>query len=81
MSKDDRYELRWNDLVRIRFLLQHCEDDAVVPLVNGEAMRDWLDEGGLGWEWQQFKEGGHWLNEPEGVDGIVKFLKRIMATE
>lgn len=81
LSKDDRYELRWNDLVRIRFLLQHCEDDAVVPLVNGEAMRDWLDEGGLGWEWQQFKEGGHWLNEPEGVDGIVNFLKRIMATE
>ena len=50
LSNDDRYELRWNDLIRMRFLLQHCEDDAVVPVANGEAMRDWLDEGRLGLE-------------------------------
>jgi len=81
LSKDDRYELRWNDLIRIPILLQHCEDDAVVPIASGKTMRDWLDKGGSALEWQQFEKGGHWLNEPQGMDGIVKFLERIMATK
>lgn len=80
LSKVDRLELR-QDLRRIPILLQHCKDDAVVPIVNGKAMRDLLDEQGWSLEWQQFKEGGHWLNEPEGMDGIIKFLRSIMAAE
>jgi lysophospholipase-2 len=59
-------------------LLQHCRDDAVVPVANGEDMREQLEEMGTGVRWQCFEDGGHWLNEPRGMDGIVRFVKQIM---
>jgi lysophospholipase-2 len=60
-------------------LLQHCKDDGVVLFANGEEMAERLGTMGLMVEWQSFEEGGHWLNEPKGMDGIVRFVKQIMA--
>jgi lysophospholipase-2 len=25
---------------------------------------------------KDYKDGGHWINEPEGMDDIVRFLER-----
>jgi hypothetical protein len=30
--------------------------------------------------WEDFEEDGHWLNEPKGMDGIVRFIKEVMAS-
>ncbi|XPS76494.1 hypothetical protein M3J09_008546 [Ascochyta lentis] len=62
-------------------LLQHCRDDWVVPVENGEFLRDGLEELGMSVKWKCFEKGGHWLNEPEGVDEIVAFVKSIMENK
>ena len=60
-------------------LLQHSLDDDVVPVANGKLMYVCLEEAGMNVEWQQFEEGGHWLNEPEGMDGIVELVRSIVV--
>lgn len=60
-------------------LLQHCRDDEVVPIRNGEDLAERLREFGMQVEWECFEEGGHWLNEPAGMDGIVRFIARTMG--
>ncbi|KAF2877636.1 Alpha/Beta hydrolase protein [Massariosphaeria phaeospora] len=60
-------------------LLQHCRDDSVVPVENGMALADALRDMGLPVEAMYFDDGGHWLNEPAGMDGIVRFLTGIMS--
>lgn len=59
-------------------LLQHCRDDGVVPLRNGEDLAARLERMGLSVRWECFEDGGHWLNEPKGMDGIVRFIQEIM---
>jgi len=59
-------------------LLQHCKDDEVVPVRNGEKLRKKLEEWGGVVDWKCFGEGGHWLNEPKGMDGLVEFIQKVM---
>ncbi|KAA8625843.1 esterase [Pyrenophora tritici-repentis] len=58
-------------------LLQHCKDDQVVPVENGEDLRMRLEEMRIQVKFDCFDHGGHWLNEPEGMDGIVRFLQDV----
>jgi predicted esterase len=55
--------------------LGHCKDDEVVPVMNGEALCKGLRDLGMQVEWHAYEDGGHWLNEPEGLDDLVRFLK------
>ncbi|KAI1387842.1 lysophospholipase II [Hypoxylon trugodes] len=55
--------------------LAHSLDDDVVPIGNGEHLRDTLSAHMETIEWKQYEEGGHWINEPEGVNDIVRFLR------
>jgi len=55
--------------------LGHCKDDEVVPHMNGEALCKGLQDLGMQVEWHAYEDGGHWLNEPEGLDDLVGFLK------
>ena len=55
--------------------LGHCKDVEVVPYVNGEALCKGLQDLGMQVEWHAYEDGGHWLNEPEGLDDLVEFLK------
>ncbi|KAI3343788.1 hypothetical protein F4824DRAFT_485362 [Ustulina deusta] len=32
-------------------------------------------------EWKEYENGGHWVNEPQGVDDIVHFMNRHMASD
>jgi lysophospholipase-2 len=59
-------------------LLQHCRDDSVVPVENGAELARRLREMGRQVKWECFEDGGHWLNEPEGMDGVVRFVKEVM---
>lgn len=59
-------------------LLCHSSDDDVVPPENGRALRDILSQQSMNVEWHEYVDGGHWINEPRGVDDIVNFLKKYM---
>ncbi|KAF2495818.1 alpha/beta-hydrolase, partial [Lophium mytilinum] len=54
--------------------LSHSEDDAVVPVVNGRALGATLKELGMKVDISIYSEGGHWVNEPQGVDDMVSFI-------
>lgn len=55
-------------------LVQHCAADLVSPVENGKALRDALRRFGADVTWEEFPGGGHWMNTPRGVDGIINFL-------
>jgi lysophospholipase-2 len=71
---------RVRDVGKIPVLLQHCRDDEVVPVENGEDLSKRLKEMGMEVVWEDFEEGGHWLNEPKGMDGVVRFINEVMAS-
>ncbi|KAI8635648.1 lysophospholipase II [Xylariaceae sp. FL1651] len=58
--------------------LSHSIDDEVVPIKNGRDLRDTLQSRQLQVEWKEYKDGGHWVNEPQGVDDIARFINRHM---
>ena len=63
-------------LLSTPILLQHNRDDGVIAFENGARLRDLL--GKLGFqtvEWHAYDHGGHWVNEPQGVDDFVSFLR------
>ena len=63
-------------------LLGHASDDEVVPVENGKRMRYVLrDRLQLDVEFHEYPEGGHWVNEPLGVDDMVDFFTRHMALD
>ncbi|KAK3334201.1 Alpha/Beta hydrolase protein [Cercophora scortea] len=80
-STDGKEEPSPRQLTRVPILLEHCRDDDVVAIDNGICMRETLL--GLGFcdvEWREYDTGGHWINEPRGVDDLVRFLQRVMKT-
>lgn len=59
--------------------LAHSVDDGVVPIRNGQVLRDLLGSRfQLAVEWHEYDLGGHWVNEPQGVDDLVFFLRATM---
>ncbi|KAI1110831.1 alpha/beta-hydrolase [Nemania sp. NC0429] len=61
--------------------LSHSVDDDVVPIDNGRELRDTLRLQRLTVEWRQYEDGGHWVNEPQGVDDMVRFISKHMARD
>jgi lysophospholipase-2 len=61
--------------------LSHSVDDEVVPIENGEKLREALKILGMKVEWHAYENGGHWVNEPKGVEDMAAFLKRIIQSE
>jgi lysophospholipase II len=54
--------------------LSHSRDDDVVPIANGKTLSMTLEKLGMVVSWKQYEDGGHWVNEPQGVDDIVLFI-------
>ncbi|KAI1355814.1 lysophospholipase II [Xylaria sp. FL0043] len=59
--------------------LGHTEDDDIVPIEYGLELQNFLSSQGFRVEWTEYDEGGRWVNEPQGVDDIVRFIKHHMA--
>ncbi|TDZ14623.1 Acyl-protein thioesterase 1 [Colletotrichum orbiculare MAFF 240422] len=55
--------------------LGHAIDDDVVPVENGRRLRLALEKVLGPVTWREYESGGHWVNEPEGVDDIVEWLR------
>jgi len=54
--------------------LSHSQDDEVVPIKSGTNLCNVLGNLGLDVTWKAYADGGHWINEPQGVDDIAGFL-------
>lgn len=68
-----------SQLRSIPIFLEHSRDDPVISVENMAGIRDTL--GKLGFEdviWHEYEDGGHWINEPQGVDDFVNFLRQAM---
>jgi len=61
--------------------LAHCNDDTIIPVENGEALARHLRELGMNVTWRQYQDGGHWINEPVGLDDLVTFIKVCMEVK
>ncbi|KAI1814530.1 lysophospholipase II [Poronia punctata] len=55
--------------------LGHSIDDEVVPIKNGRDLRDTFQSRRFQVEWREYEDGGHWVNEPRGVDDIARFIR------
>ncbi|KIW78643.1 hypothetical protein Z517_08481 [Fonsecaea pedrosoi CBS 271.37] len=54
--------------------LGHSIDDDTVPIKNGRRMWDVLVHSlGLKTQLHEYADGGHWVNDPQGVDDIMEF--------
>jgi predicted esterase len=60
--------------------LSHSQDDDVVPIANGKKLSTTLERLGIVVSWKQYKDGGHWVNEPQGVDDIVSFIRGVESS-
>lgn len=62
----------------VPMFLGHSRDDSLISVGHGRTLRDTLgrfpDE--ITVEWHEYEDGGHWLNEPQGMDDIGSFLRK-----
>lgn len=66
--KDDQ------SMLDIPIFLSHSIDDEVVSIRNGQDIYMTLRSFGFDVTWKSYEDGGHWINEPQGVDDLVEFM-------
>jgi lysophospholipase-2 len=60
--------------------LSHSTDDGVVDFKLGLQLRNTLRQQlGMNVTWRVYKDGGHWIKEPEGFDDLADFLTATCA--
>lgn len=59
--------------------LSHSRNDHIVPAKNGGDLRDGLVSLGVKVDWHEYSNGGHWFQEPQGIDDLAAFLRKSMA--
>jgi len=59
--------------------LSHSRNDEMAPVQNRERLGIRLSMLGMSVEWHCYVEGGHWLNEPQGVEDMVAFINRYLG--
>jgi lysophospholipase-2 len=75
-SNSERANLmsRLQSALKTPIFLSHSKDDEVVPIGNGEKLCRGLRSLDASVSWRAYEDGGHWVNEPQGVDDMVAFL-------
>jgi lysophospholipase-2 len=63
-----------NMTLQTPMLIEHARDDEVVPVALGGKLRERLRELGANVQWVEYEEGAHWINEPDGIDDMVRFM-------
>ncbi|KAK5686653.1 hypothetical protein LTS10_002776 [Elasticomyces elasticus] len=64
---------------RTPMLLAHCENDEIIDIKYGKELRDELVKMGCHVEWHNSEDGGHWVNEPKGVDDVIAFIRQRLS--
>lgn len=58
--------------------LSHSKNDDVVPESNGKTLYRVLRALGMKVTRKIYEDGSHWINEPQGVDDIVAFIRTLL---
>ncbi|RDL41286.1 uncharacterized protein BP5553_01265 [Venustampulla echinocandica] len=58
-------------------LLLHSADDNVVDVALGRETKRVMETLGFRVKWREYSDGGHWIQEPEGVSDLVAFLETV----
>jgi lysophospholipase-2 len=74
-NEDSSNRSRSTSCLNTPILLSHCKEVQVISQAHGIALRDALLVLGFLVEWDSYEVGGHWLNEPQGIDDIVDFIQ------
>lgn len=64
------------DVLTTPIFLSHSKDDEVVPIQNGDKLHQGLKHLGMVIRRETYEDGGHWINEPQGVDDMVEFINK-----
>ncbi|KAH8789783.1 Alpha/Beta hydrolase protein [Hyaloscypha finlandica] len=72
--------LRSTSVLETPVFLSHSRDDDVVPIANGKKLSTTLENLGMAVSWKLYEDGGHWVNEPQGVDDIVSFIRVVESS-
>ncbi|KAK3294460.1 Alpha/Beta hydrolase protein [Chaetomium fimeti] len=59
-------------------LLEHSAGDPLVLIERGRGLRDTLRGFGAQVEWKEYEGGAHWFHEPEGLDDVIEFLRKVV---
>lgn len=57
--------------------LSSSVDDDIVDVSLGRQAKALLEGLGMRVAWREYADGGHWLNEPHGIDDLVGFLETV----
>lgn len=69
-----RDEVKSGTSISTPIFLAHNKDDEVISVDNGELIQEILQALGPEVTWRAYETGGHWLDEPQGIDDLVAFL-------
>ena len=58
--------------------LSHSLDDETISMEYGPELRDMLIAMGMQVEWDELKDGRHWINGPKGMDNTATLLRQHM---
>ena len=58
--------------------LAHCADDETIAIRYGRELKEYLGKLEVEVTWREYGDGGHWINERQGVHDVVQFLNGIM---
>lgn len=75
-ASEDELSLALNTPV----FLSHSQDDEIVPIANGKSCSTTLESLGMTVRWFEYEDGGHWVNEPQGVDDMAAFIRMVMES-
>lgn len=75
ISKREAIKQLQNPASETPILLCHARDDNVINVSFGKELGDDLAAIGMKPRWCEYADGGHWVNEPQGIDDMVAFLK------
>ena len=73
-------ELSSTPVLETPVFLSHSQDDDVVPIANGKKLSTSLEKLGMVVSWKPYQDGGHWVNEPQGVDDMVAFIRVVESS-
>lgn len=82
MLDQETKQLRKPTSSNLMIFLGHGQDDAYVDVELGRQASRVLSRAGFNVEWKEYtgaEEEGHWLQEPDEMDDIYKFMLKFMA--
>jgi predicted esterase len=67
----------WQDVLDTPLFMVHWADDDMMDVTLGREMKGLMEALGFSVEWWEYNDGGHWIQEPQGINDLVTFLDTV----